>query len=195
MKTKLFSLVIVISAFGSIAAQTSPELQQVTLYNMVKSPYDESRSSINFETDKTGLLGGERPTNFDLSYGGMIIAKDGRRFPDWFRVTDARSMIVDVGAKNWQDIRETPPFPKTGKSHPPPPLAQRPMVVDVSAGSKEVSPYRQFILVQQGHIYLMRILHGNKVIYAMFRVESLNSEESCVLSWKHVTPPKVDNEK
>lgn len=195
MKTKLFSLVIMISAFGSIAAQTSPELQQVTLYYYAGERHETTRSHVNFETGKRGPLRGELPEEFDLMFGGLIIAKDGKRFPDWFRVTDARSMIVDLGAKNWQDIRETPPFPKADKSHPPPPLAQRPMVVDVSAGSKEVSPYRQFILVQQGHIYLMRILHGNKVIYAMFGVESLNSEESCVLSWKHVSPPKVDNEK
>ena len=196
MKTKiLFSLMILISACGSVVAQSSPELQQVTLYNMAKPQHDESRSSINFETRKRGLLRSERLTDFDLMYGGIIIGKDDKRLPDWFRVTDSRSMIVDLGAKNWPDIKETPPFPKAGKSHPPPPLANRPMVVDNSADSKEISPYRQFIPVEPGHIYLMRILHGNKVGYAMFRVESLTPEVSCVLSWKHVTPPKVDNEK
>jgi hypothetical protein len=195
MKKKLASLVIAISAFGSITAQTSAELQQITLYYFAGERHETTRSYVNFETGKRGPLRGELPEEFDLMYGGMIIGKDGKRFPDWFRVTDARSMIVDLGAKNWPDIKETPPFPKAGKSHRPPPLAERPMVIDVDAGSKVVSPYRQFIMVQPGHIYLMRILHGNKVIYAMFRVESLTPKESCVLSWKHVPPPKVDNEK
>lgn len=196
MKAKmLVSLVMVISACGSVVAQSIPELKQVTLYNMAKPQHDESRSAINFETGERGLLRSERLTDFDLMYGGMIIEKDGQRLPDWFRVTDARSMIVDLGAKNWLDIRETPPFPTAGKSYRPPPLANRPMVVDASAGSKEVSPYRQFIPVMSDHIYLMRLLHGSKVIYTMFRVESLDPEVSCVLSWKHVTPPKVDNEK
>ena len=196
MKTKiLFSLVILISACGPVVAQSSTEPQQVTIYNFGTPKHDESRSSINFETGKRGHLRAESLADFDLMYGGMIIEKEGQRFPDWFRVTDTRSMIVDLGAKNWPEITETPPFPKGGKAHPPPPLANRPMVVDNSANSKEVSPYRQFIPVKPGHIYLMRLLHGNKVIYAMFRVESLNSEESCVLSWKRVAPPKVDNEK
>ena len=59
-----------------------------------------------------------------------------------------------------------------------------------------MSPYRQVIVVKPGHMYLMRLLHGKKVIYTMFRVESLQSWDNCVLSWKLVTPPNVnDNEK
>ena len=196
MKTKILcSLAILISVLGSVVGQSSTELKQVTLYNFGTPEHDESRSAINFETGKRGRLRSEPLADFDLMYGGMVIEKDGRRFPDWFRVTDSRSMIVDLGAKEWRDIKETPPFPNAGKSHPPPPLANRPMVVDVSAGPKDVSPYRQFIEVTPDHIYLMRLLHGNKVIYTMFRIESLNSQESCLLSWKHVTPPKVDDEK
>ncbi|HSP63205.1 MAG TPA: hypothetical protein VLQ90_09510 [Pyrinomonadaceae bacterium] len=208
MKAKLvFLLLMVISACAPIAAQTNAGLQQVTLYNpgmqtpgwdrslrqgqSLPAP-DLSRSAINFETGERGFRPSEA-AHFDLNYGGVIIGEGDKRLPDWFRVTDSRSMIVDLGAKNWPDIRETPPFPKAGR-HPPPPLANRPWVLDSSPG-KEVSPYRQFIPVRPDHIYLMRILHGNKVIYAMFRVESLNPEESCVLSWKHVAPPKVDKEK
>lgn len=194
MRTKLFSLVIVISAFGSIAAQTSTELQQVTLYYY--SIQQPSRSYVNFETGKRGLLRGEPPDEFDLRYGGMRIEKDGKVFPDWLSVADSRSMIVELGAKKWQDLKATPPFPQPKKSRPPLPLSKRPIVIDVSAGSKEVSPYRQVIVVKPGHMYLMRLLHGKKVIYTMFRVESLDSKVSCVLSWKHVRPPNVDdNEK
>lgn len=196
MKTRmLLSLVILISAFGSIAGQTNAELQQVTLYNFSAQQPDASRSAINFETGKRGHLHSEPPTEFDLMYGGMVIEKDGKVFPDWLRVTDSRSMIVDLGAKKWQDFKVTPPFPKASKSRPPLPLSKRPIVIDVSAGSTEVSPYRQVVEVKAGRVYLMRLLHGKKVVYTMFRVESLNSGESCVLSWKQVRPPNVDDEK
>ncbi len=196
MKTRmLFSLVILISAFGSIAGQTNAEPRQVTLYNFSGPQRDASRSSINLETGKRGHLRGEPLTEFDLMYGGMVIQKDGKVFPDWFRVLDSRSMIVDLGAKKWPDVKETPPFPKASKSRPPLPLSKRPVVIDVSAASTEVSPYRQVVEVKAGHVYLMRLLHGKKVVYTMFRVESLNSGESCVLSWKQVTPPNVDDEK
>ena len=196
MKTKLFSLVIVISAFGSIAAQTSTELQQVTLHYFSYQRHDTTRSYVNFETGKRGPLRGELPDDFDLKYGGMRIEKDGKVFPDWLSVADSRSMIVELGAKEWQDIKQTPPFPQPKKPLPPLSLSKRPIVIDVSAGSKEVSPYRQVIVVKPGHMYLMRLLHGKKVIYTMFRVESLQSWDNCVLSWKLVTPPNVDdNEK
>lgn len=206
MKTKLFSLVIVISAFGSIAAQTQPTLQTVTLHSfsppvsfrlgpITRQP-DVTRSSVNFETGRRGYLRNEDHTDFDLTYGGMEIQKDGKVYPDWLRVTDSRSMIVDLGVKRWQDFPATPPFPKPKKSAPPLPLTKRPLVIDASAGSKEFSPYRQFVEVKPGHMYLMRLVHGRKVIYTMFRVESLKSRENCVLSWKLVQPPNIDdNEK
>lgn len=196
MKKKLFSLVIVISAFGSIAAQTSTELQQVTLHYFSYQRHDTTRSYVNFETGKRGPLRGELTDVFDLKYGGMHIEKGGKVFPDWLSVADSRSMIVELGAKKWQDVEATPPFPQPKKPHPPLPLSKRPIVIDVSAGSKEVSPYRQVIEVKPGHMYLMRLVHGKKVIYTMFRVESLDSRVSCVLSWKHVKPPNIDdNEK
>lgn len=151
---------------------------------------------MNFETGKRGPLRGELPEEFDLRYGGMHVEKDGKVFPDWLSVADSRAMIVELGAKKWQDVKETPPFPKPATSRRPLPLSKRPIVIEVSAGSKEVSPYRQVIEVKLGHMYLMRLLHGKKVIYTMFRVESLDTKVSCVLSWKHVKPPNVDdNEK
>jgi hypothetical protein len=197
MKTKmLLLLVMVISTCGSIAGQTSAELQQVTLYYYSHQHPTGFRSYVNFETGKRGPLRGELPADFDLRYGGVIIGKGDKALPDWLTVADSRSMIVELGAKTWQDIKETPPFPPPSKSRPPLPLANRPIVVDASAGSKEISPYRQLIIVKPGHMYLMRLMHGKKVIYTMFRVESLNSRESCVLSWKMVKPPNVDdNEK
>jgi len=75
MKTKLFSLLIVISAFGSIAAQTNTELQQVTLYYFDGRQHETTRSYVNFETGKRGPLRGELPEEFDLKYGGLHIEK------------------------------------------------------------------------------------------------------------------------
>src|SRR5256885_17140725 len=121
MKTKiLFSLVILISACGPVVAQSSTEAQQVTLYNFGTPEHDESRSSINFETGKRGHLRGEQLADSDLMYGGMIIEKDGKRFPDWFRVTDSRSMIVDLGAKEWRANQRATTAPNAGIFPPAP---------------------------------------------------------------------------
>ena len=114
---------------------------------------------------------------------------------NWLGVIDCRSRIVDLGAKTWQDFKTTPPLPSP--QYLPEPLALTPcsFVIDNSVGTREISPYRQFVVAKPGHVYLMMLVRGNKVRFLMFRVESLNSKESCVISWKLVKPPNVDNEK
>lgn len=207
MKTKiLFSLVMVISACVPIAAQTDAGLRQVTLYwfsppgNPIDSEKtDRSRSSVNFETGKRG---GDRGGSFDLRYGGVVLGtptkhgEGSKLLTDWLNVLDCRSMIVDLGAKQWQDFKETPPFPKPKTSEPPRPLGRSICAVNTSAGRTDFSPYRQFVEVNPGHVYLMRLWRERKVSYVMFRVESFVSRDNCVLSWKLVKPPNVDdNEK
>jgi hypothetical protein len=196
MKTRiLLSLVITFTACASIAAQTDGALREVTLYYFHHPDQpDNSRSAVNFET---GDRGPDRSGSFDLRYGGMIIGvpgKPGELLYDWLGVLDCRNMLVDLGAKQWQDFKETPPFPKPKTLEPPRPLGRPTCAVDASAGRTDFSPYRQFVVVDPGHIYIMRLLRGSKVSYVMFRVESLNSRESCVISWKMVKPPNVDNE-
>jgi hypothetical protein len=192
----LLSLVIALTACASIAAQTDGALREVTLYYFqYPDQPDRSRSSVNFET---GERGPDRSGFFDLRYGGMAIGvpgNPGKILADWLGVLDCRSMVADLGAKQWQDFKETPPFPKPKTSEPPRSLAKPVCAVDASAGRTEFSPYRQFVVPDPGHVYIMRLLRGSKVSYLMFRVESLNSKETCVISWKMVTPPNVDNER
>ena len=218
MKTKiLFLLIIVVSACGSIAAQnpttqersrralpteTGPPvgdavLREVTLYWYHKSDRyfpaqpDDSRSAVNFET---GERGPARGGSFDLRYGGVIIGAPGNSgvfLVDWLGGLDCRSMIVDLGAKTWQDFKTTPPLPSPQYLTESQALAPCTVVVDASAGAREISPYHQMVVAKPGHIYFMRLVNGSKVSYLMFRVESLNRKESCVISWKPVTPPNV----
>ena len=195
MKAKiLFLLVMTISAVAPIAGQTDANLQRVTLY-FFKHPElpDESRSAVNFETGQRGFRLGEH-RQFDLQFGGIGIGKNGKWIWDWVRVTDPRSMIADIGVKQWSDFKETPPFPP-GPKVPPRSLNQPTFAVDASADSKALSPYRQFVEVKPEHMYLMRLWHGNKVRYVMFRVESLISKDNCIITWKMVIPPNVDNER
>lgn len=128
----------------------------------------------------------------------MMIGVPGRPdrvLADWLGVLDCRSMLVDLGARQWHDFKETPPFPQPKTSEPPRPLGKPTCAVDASAGRTDFSPYRQYVVPNPGHVYIMRLLRGNKVTYLMFRVERLNSKESCVISWKMVKPPNVDNER
>jgi hypothetical protein len=192
--------VITFISCPSIAAQTETGLNEVTLYwfKLPEKP-DRTRSSVNFETGKRGP---DNANYYDLRYGGIVLGtphKQGeveKLLTDWLAVLDCRSMIVDLGAKQWRDFKETPPFPKPRTLEPPRPLDRPVCAVDTSWGRTDFSPYRQFVEVNPGHVYLMRLLHERKVRYVMFRVESLLARDNCVLSWKLVKPPNVDdNEK
>jgi len=219
MKTKtLFLLIIMISAGGSITAQnpttqerprhalpteTGPQnadapLREVTLYWYHRSdrlPFpaqpDDSRSSVNFETGERGPARGGGA--YDLRYGGMIIGAPGKTgvfLPDWLGGLDCRSMIVDLGAKTWQDFKETPPLPSPQYLTESQALAPCSVVIESSPG-REISPYHQAVVAKPGHVYFIRLVNQNKVSYLMFRVESVHSRENCVISWKPVTPPNA----
>jgi hypothetical protein len=222
MKSKiLFSLILLISACGSLSAQdpstkdrprralateTGPKdadvaLKEVTLYWFYKSGRlfpaqpDDSRSSVNLETGDRGPARGGGV--YDLVYGGVIIGAPGKAgvfLPDWLGGLDCRSMIVDLGAKTWQDFKETPPLPSPQYLTESQALAPCSVVIESSPG-REISPYHQAVVAKPGHVYFMRLVNTNTISYLMFRVESLNSKESCVISWKPVTPPNIPGRK
>ena len=99
----------------------------------------------------------------------MVVGTPHRRYQvekfrtDWLGVLDCRSMIVDLGVKQWPDFKETPPFPKPKTVEAPRSLDRPPCVINSSAGRTDVSPYRQYVEVSPGHTYLMRLWHGNRV--------------------------------
>ena len=170
------------------AAQTGLDLKEATLFSPLGNNLDQTRGFLNFETGEIGVLHSQSLKDFDLAFGTMAINSDN----NWFEVRDSRSRITDLGAKDWSDFKETPPFPKAKVKTQP--SLNPPKVVDASAGSREISPYNQFIPTKFAHMYLMRVLKSGKVIYIMFRVERLDTQKSCLLSWKKVPPPRVDNE-
>src|ERR1700738_3238968 len=186
--TTLFALIALIALSVVADGQNGAALPQLTLYSF-HAYNDTSRSSVNFDTGVRGFTVGHS-ADVDLAYGTLTVNNDN----DWFEVRDARSMIVDLGAKQWEDFRETPAFFHGKKPRKPLPL-DAPKVVENSAGSKEVSPYQQFVRVRVGHMYLMKVTRGRKKIYVMFRVDSLTQKDNCVLSWKKVPPPTEDLEK
>jgi len=186
----ILSLVTMICLSVSVRGQGVEVPSQITLFSSLGHNHDTSRSSVNFDTGELGFVRAQSlMQKYDLSYGTLKVNQDG----DWLEVRDANSMIADLGEKRWDDFKETPPFPRSKKSRPLSLAKQK--VVDASAGTTNVSPFRQFVQAKAGHMYLMRVLRGGRVVYVMLRVESLRREDSCQLSWKKVAPPKVVDEK
>ena len=181
-------LILMIALSVPEVGQNKDGLSRVTLFSSLAHNHDFSRTSLNFDTGEVGFVRGQPNQNFDLSYGTVKINADG----DWFEVRDARSRIVDLGVKGWDEVKETPPFPQS-KTKVAPSLDQR-KVIDASAGSKDVSPLRQIVSARTGHMYLVRVAKGTRALYVMFRVENLITEDNCQISWKRVVPPNIVDE-
>lgn len=187
--TRLTLALVVLTAL-SINANTQDfsALTSATLYSRLVY-HDRSPASVDFDSGQT-VSAHLQGVPYDITYGSLAVNND----PDWFEVHDPRSTIVDLGAKQLGDFKETPSFPTSKSPGQPMPL-KRPKVVDVSAGSKQVSPYQQFVPVKMGHVYLMKVWRERRKIYLLFRVDSLKKAESCRLSWKKVPPPVDDIER
>ena len=184
----ILALGAVLTLFVVAAAQDDEALLQVTLYSKI-THRNWSRSSVNFESGERGSPTADA-SGFDLIYGTLAINDDS----NWFEVRDGRSMIYDLGKKQFSDFKETPSFPKSKKPQKPRPLTGDLKEVNASNGSKEISPYQQYVPVKAGHIYLMKVVRDRKKTYVMFRVDELISEDNCRLSWKKVPPPPQDIE-
>ena len=183
------SFLILVLTFLSVCAQ-GQQLSEVTLYSRI-AYQDWTRSTFDFGTGERGLIHSPNGgwLDYDVSYGHARVGPS----KDLLMVNDRRSMIADLGKKTWEQVRETPSFPERKTKEPPRPL--NPPKVLINQGKEISAPYKQFIEVNAGHIYLIRLLKSRKVIYVMFRVESVKIGDNCVLTWKRVPPPKVDNEK
>jgi len=186
--TLIFALGALVALSGTGKAQEVPALNRVTLFSRIGHG-DWSRTAVNFDSGHVGAQSGVL-TDFDLIFGSLAINNDS----DWFQVRDPRSVIADLGAKQWGDFRETPSLSKSKKPRKPLPLTPV-FEVDASAGAKETSPYRQFVRVKAGHMYLMKVARGQTKSYVMFRVDNLVNQDNCLVSWKKVPPPAEDVEK
>jgi len=182
------SFITLISSALPVMGQNKDEPSRVTFFSALRHNPDSSRTSLNFDTGELGVDPDKTAQHYDVSYGTVKIDANA----DWFEVRDARSRIVDLGVKRWDEFKETPQFPQP-KTAIAPSLEQR-KVIDVSAGSKDVSPLRQIVPARIGHMYLMRVAKGTRATYVMFRVEALTAEQSCQISWKRVVPPNVIDE-
>ena len=188
------SVIVLISLSADVRSQ---QLNRITLYSAIGNydrggGWDITRSTFNFETGKSEPAKQTQrgiPDDYDISYGETEIGPNR----DLFQVRDHRSMIVDLGRKNWDRFNETPSFPKNQSSVPPRPLT--PTRTLSSRDTDVTAKWRQFVKVRSGHMYLARLLKRSGVLYVMFRVESLKPGDNCVLSWKRVPPPVVIDEK
>ena len=128
-----------------------------------------------------GGLNDPRRYGYDIRFGGVTFNGTS----DWLEVVDraggALSVIKDLGAMRWEDVTEVPLLPPSPAPHPRAVVFRR---------GRMIAPQRVFVKAVAGHMYLLRVKKGETDYQVMFRVESLDPNGECELTWKRFPTPK-----
>jgi hypothetical protein len=164
--------------------QTEP--QKVTLFSRIT--YKENgygKSAFNFQHGlRSDDQNWERVAhNYAHLMYGSISFDPGT---DWFSVSmggDDPSRIKDLGELHWIQVYDTPlllatPRQSSGVRFP----GQQETFEESSEG--------RVTKVVAGHMYLVHIKNRETNLYAMFRVEDLEPNDHCTISWKVVASPE-----
>lgn len=183
----ILSLLAVLAASLHLASAQ----QTVTMYapyDKERTTYSESKAWFSFEFGVRGNADKQITADkWDLGYGFLSI--DGQ---DWFTVSlgnDDRSVIKDLGELNWLDSFKVPaltPLPALENGQ------TRNITVDASASTRKAWAKTNGVFAKAivNHIYLVRIKRSDTDFYAMFRLESIEQQDNCTISWRLIPPPE-----
>ncbi len=162
--------------------------QTVTLLSDVRhEPKDYGKSIFDFAL---GVRGDEEPADkrftSDLRYGG--ISENGN--DHWFDVQmcgSSRKKLKDLGELEWADVYYVPILFAS-----PAPHCEGVGWRFENGKLAEISPEGVNVRAVAGHMYVLRVKDEESDFYVMFRVESLEPEGECKISWKRVPSPDAD---
>lgn len=121
-----------------------------------------------------------RTPRFDIRYGGLT----WNGTSEWLEVVDrrgTRSVIKDLGAVSWSEVTTVPVLPPSPEPHGS----------GVQFRNRRiVSPENVFVRAVAGHMYALRVKDAKTDYHVVFRVESLDPNGECRLTWKRVPTPK-----
>jgi hypothetical protein len=188
--SKALMLLFAAGAFCNVSAGGGrggppPEPRRVTLFSRITyQDQDYGRSAFNFRhglrSDDENWVPAAR-NDAHLMYGSISFDPG----TDWFSVSagDDASRIKDLGGLQWSEAYFTPvlyaaPRQSAGIKFPG---AQE---------SFEESSDGRVTKVVAGHMYLVHVKNREADLYAMFRVEALEPNDYCTISWRVVPSPE-----
>ena len=122
----------------------------------------------------------ERAVRYDIRFGGMMVNGDYH----WLEIAErrgAQSVVKDLGAMSWDEVTHVPLLPAS-------PEPYTGAIVHTRRGI--TAPENVVVRAAAGHMYLLHVKDQRTEYYVMFRVESLDPNGECTLSWKRVPSPK-----
>lgn len=169
-----------------VELQTPSSPQTIKLFSRITYK-DEGygRSAFNFRHGvRSDVEGWESLTHnyAHILYGSISLLGD----TDWFSVSmggEDPSRIKDLGELEWANVHHTPFLPAN------PPLSDGIRLPGIEE-SFESSSDGRVTQALVGHMYVVHIKNRESDLYAMFRVDALERNDHCTISWKVVPSPE-----
>jgi hypothetical protein len=189
-KTLLGIALLVGTSFSPLAhgqrAELQPLPQTITLFSRITHKFEGyGRSAFNFRHGvRSDVEGWESLTlnHAHLLYGSISVGGD----TDWFSVSmggEDPSRIKDLGELEWSDVH----YPHFLPANPPLSSGIRFPGINESFESSSDGRVTQAVA---GHMYVVHIKNRESDLYAMFRVDALERNDHCTISWKVVPSPE-----
>ena len=169
----LFAALVCGAFMTGVYAQACPQQGMITLKSRRLDKTTGTDNYVNagfsFEKNTNGELGKKITRNdWDILFS-TIRNFDGSVHKNIFDVTtvvDDRSRLADLGKLEWTDDFRIPALPAFEK-----PARERSAEAIV------------------GHIYLVHTVDSDSDLYALFRVDEMESGESATITWKLIPTP------
>ncbi|HEX6185335.1 MAG TPA: hypothetical protein VFZ44_15730 [Pyrinomonadaceae bacterium] len=183
---------------GTVALKNLPDNRGLRTHNIGNSNDVQQANELFRTADNDAPLGRQDalrdpPANrvrYDIRYGGIVINGDYR----WLEVVERRgtqSVIKDLGAMSWDEVTHVPllpasPEPYTGA------ITHNEYGLSAIRTRRATPFFPETVVVKavNGHMYLLHVKDRKTEYYVMFRVESLDPNGECTLSWKRVPSPE-----
>lgn len=186
---KIFvSRILAVVAFSTIcAAALTQTVTLVPPLDHATRKYDAGKSCFNFKLGqlKETALKETRSNDWHLGYGFLAIGDE-----DWFILhSSTRSVIEDLSDRNWDNLGTIPvlePLPPFPKDKP------RQIVIDSSGDTHKTwaKATKIFAKAALGHMYVLHVKDDADDFYALFRVEELEQNKRCTISWRRIPSPE-----
>lgn len=156
--------------------------QTVTLLSQAQRN-DYGKAIFNFALGVRGDAPSVRNI-YDLRYGGITDNGDNH----WFDVAmggGSSRALKDLGELNWPDVYYVPVLFVSAVPH------SGPVSWSFKQGKvAQISPEGVNVRAVKNHMYVMHVKDDDSDFYVMLRVDSLEPEGECTISWKRVPSPE-----
>ncbi|HBB95536.1 MAG TPA: hypothetical protein DC054_09105 [Blastocatellia bacterium] len=131
--------------------------------------------------------------SYSIRYGGLSMAADDLWLQVMATPPGGMGLLTDMGQMKWEEVHRMPVLVLK-------PITSR-ISITMNKGVSAVGPEGSIVRAVAGHVYAAQIKDDRTVYRVIFRIDSIDSNGDCNISWKRIpskwaawVPPTQPNE-